>query len=152
MLGMALEISVVNEQVLALDPAVTAQALVEDFFDRRILEVAKRADPAGVPCAHERRAKLAAPRLATMNSRRFIRSSSQLEGDRTQYHVSIVVGLTAGANAASQMPHVAQDSILNAPQRDVRFAPHHRHRQRGGALPISARSLVSASDHHVGAR
>jgi hypothetical protein len=36
---MALEISVVNDQVLALDPAVTAQALVEHFEDRQIVEV-----------------------------------------------------------------------------------------------------------------
>jgi hypothetical protein len=46
---MALEISVINDQVIALDPAVTAQALVEHFEVLQILEAAKHADPARRP-------------------------------------------------------------------------------------------------------
>jgi hypothetical protein len=44
-----------------------------------------------------------------MNSRRFIRSSSQLEETGAEYQVSMVVALSTCANAASQMPRVAQD-------------------------------------------
>jgi hypothetical protein len=46
---MALEIPVVNDQVLTLDPAVIAQAVVKHFEDRQILEAAKRADAARRP-------------------------------------------------------------------------------------------------------
>jgi hypothetical protein len=58
---MALEISVVNDQVLALDPAVIAQALVQRFEDWQILEAAQEADPArrplrsGTPWRNEQR-------------------------------------------------------------------------------------------------
>jgi hypothetical protein len=48
-LGMALVISVVNDQVLALDPAVIAQTLVEHFEELQILEAAEQADPARGP-------------------------------------------------------------------------------------------------------
>jgi hypothetical protein len=44
-----------------------------------------------------------------MNSRRFIRSSSQLEEAAAWYHISMVVALTAGAIAAPQMRRVAQN-------------------------------------------
>ena len=48
-LGMAFEKSVVDDQVLPLDPAVIAQALLEHFEERQILEAAKRADAARRP-------------------------------------------------------------------------------------------------------
>ena len=48
--------------------------------------------------------------VAAMNSRRFIRSSSQLEERRAKYQVSMVVALSRCANAASQTRRVAQDS------------------------------------------
>jgi hypothetical protein len=44
-----------------------------------------------------------------MNSRRFIRSPSQREDEGAEYHVSMVVALAVGENAASQMRRVAQD-------------------------------------------
>src|SRR6266436_8899209 len=63
-----------------------------------------------VPCASERRGEMSSAALAAMNSRRFIRSSRSLRTRRdAEYHVSIVAAPTAGANAASQMPRVAQD-------------------------------------------
>jgi hypothetical protein len=46
-----------------------------------------------------------------MNSRRFIRSSSQLEETGAEYRVSMVVALSTCANAASQTRRVAQDSF-----------------------------------------
>ena len=56
----------------------------------------------GVPCAHERRGETSSAAVAAMNSRRFIRSSSQLEETGAEYQVSMVVALTAGANAGSK--------------------------------------------------
>jgi hypothetical protein len=48
-LGMALEISVVNYEILPLDPAVIAQALEPHFADCQILETAKQSDAASFP-------------------------------------------------------------------------------------------------------
>jgi hypothetical protein len=46
---MALEISVVNDEVLPLDPAVIAQAFLKHFVDRQNPDAAKRADAARRP-------------------------------------------------------------------------------------------------------
>src|SRR5260370_1506785 len=98
-----------------------------------------------VPCASERRGETSSAALAAMNSRRFIRSSLQLEETGPEYHVSMVVALTAGANAASQMPRVAQDGYgsstdLTAPKFDFRFTPESGLKSDIGPCPFRAMS------------
>jgi hypothetical protein len=64
----------------------------------------------GVPWARKIRGETSSAAVAAMNSRRFIRSSSQLEETGADYQVSMVVALRTYANAASQTRRVAQDS------------------------------------------
>ena len=58
-----------------------------------------------------------------MNSRRLIRSSSQLEETAADYQMSTVVALSAGANAASQTRRVAQYSYGS--NCDIKQSPAH---------------------------
>jgi hypothetical protein len=84
-----------------------------------------------VPCAHERRGGTSSAAVAAMNSRRFIRSSSQLEETSAEYQVSMVVALSTCANTASQMRRVAQDGYgsiapIRPSARDFRSTPDQR--------------------------
>jgi hypothetical protein len=80
---MALEKSVVNDQVFPLDPTEIAQAGAPDFDNCPILSAAKIADPMRRPL-RPRLSETSSAAVATMNSRRFIRSSSQPEDVGTE--------------------------------------------------------------------
>ena len=77
--------TIFDNQVLALNPALFAQAAAPRIVS--LANAGKRSRKPirrGVPCAHERRGETSSAAVAAMNSRRFIRSSSQLEDDGAQ--------------------------------------------------------------------
>ena len=72
-------ITILDDQVSSIDPAVVSQAVKQRFLNGRLhLIMARKPSRRRVPCARERRGETSSAAVAAMNSRRFIRSSRSL--------------------------------------------------------------------------
>ena len=117
---LGLGITIFDDQVLSIDPAMVSQAVKQCDVHGRTLE--RTPSRRRVPCAHERRGETSSAAVAAMNSRRFIRSSSQLEDDGT-YRItsrwsshSVRANAKRGAGLAVGPPVEARGSPSGRPR------------------------------------